>query len=193
MKFRMPENSLFALLLRSPWWISFAIAAVIALGALAVLPRHLAPYGAAGVLPFVVIGVLALVRELRLPSTSQVTRTLETLRAMSARDFTALLEQAYHQRGYTVKRLSQQTGADLQLVRGHERAVVACKRWKAASHGVEALRELQSAAAANDGGQCFYVALGTLSEAARKHAREHRIVLVQGTDLVQLVAPALPR
>ena len=27
MKLRMSENSLFAVLLRSPWWISFAIAA----------------------------------------------------------------------------------------------------------------------------------------------------------------------
>ena len=38
MKFRMAPNSVFAVLLRSPWWVSLAIAAALALAAAALLP-----------------------------------------------------------------------------------------------------------------------------------------------------------
>ena len=41
MKLKMSENSLFAILLRSPWWISMVLVAVFALASGALLP---APY-----------------------------------------------------------------------------------------------------------------------------------------------------
>ena len=41
-KFKLPPNSLFAVLLRSRWWISILIGAVLSALALAALP---APYG----------------------------------------------------------------------------------------------------------------------------------------------------
>jgi len=37
--FKLPRNSLFAMLLRSPWWISFAVAGVLSLVAMALLPE----------------------------------------------------------------------------------------------------------------------------------------------------------
>ena len=39
MKFKMAEKSLFAILLRSPWWISFVVVGVIVLAAGALLPK----------------------------------------------------------------------------------------------------------------------------------------------------------
>ncbi len=38
MQFKMKENSLFAVLLRSPWWISFLVAAAIGLVATLAMP-----------------------------------------------------------------------------------------------------------------------------------------------------------
>ena len=55
----MAPNSGFAILLRSPWWVSFAIAAVIVLLCGALLPAHLAPFAAVGALPVAVIGCIA--------------------------------------------------------------------------------------------------------------------------------------
>ena len=49
----MPPNSLFAVLLRSPWWISFALVGLIALVAFALLPAQYAVVGALGVRPWV--------------------------------------------------------------------------------------------------------------------------------------------
>jgi restriction system protein len=39
-KFKMAEKSLFALLLRSPWWISFVVVGLIVLAAGALLPAE---------------------------------------------------------------------------------------------------------------------------------------------------------
>ena len=59
MKFQMAKNSMFAVLLRSPWWISIGIAVAVGLVAAALLPAQFKGAGALSGLPFAVIGVLA--------------------------------------------------------------------------------------------------------------------------------------
>ena len=59
----MAKNSLFAVLLRSPWWVSAVIGLVLALLALALLPEQLRAVGAVSGLPFAVIGVMAARRQ----------------------------------------------------------------------------------------------------------------------------------
>ena len=59
MKWKMSDKSLFALLLRSPWWISIAVFAGFALLARALLPPAYVWAGLFGGLPFLVIGVIA--------------------------------------------------------------------------------------------------------------------------------------
>ena len=62
MKFRISENSLYAVLMRSPWWVSLLVAA----GVFALVRLILSDgYAAFAVLPFVVIGALAAWRQLR--------------------------------------------------------------------------------------------------------------------------------
>ena len=48
LKLKMAENSLFAILLRSPWWISLAIVAVISLLSVALLPKAYVGFGVMG-------------------------------------------------------------------------------------------------------------------------------------------------
>ncbi len=76
MKFRMAEKSLFAVLLRSPWWVSMLVAAVLALLAAALLPAAYRLVGALSAAPFVVIGVFAAVRPWRLPARRRSRRPL---------------------------------------------------------------------------------------------------------------------
>ena len=57
MKFKMSEQSLFAILLRSPWWISLALAVGFALLARALLPAEYFVFGVMGGFPFIVIAV----------------------------------------------------------------------------------------------------------------------------------------
>ena len=188
--FKMSEKSLFAVLLRSPWWISFVLAAVVGAGCYALFPTRFAVVGALSGLPFAVIGVIALVKQWGKPSAASIDATLQTLVAMSARDFGVALEAAYVNDGCTVTRLST-AGADLSITKGGRTALVNSKRWKAASHSVEPLRELASAMEAQDAGQGIYVAINSPGDSARQFASKNSIRVLQGTELATLMRPVL--
>jgi restriction system protein len=186
MKLRPSENSLFAVLMRSPWWISFAIAAALALAAAMLLPERYALAGALGGTPFIVVGAIAAWRQLRAPSASRVASTLEVLGNLSWREFSTALEDALRRDGYAVTRLPG-TPADFEVVKAGRTALVGCKRWKAASTGVEPLRELHRATVARDAQEGIYVAVGGVTDNARHFATENRIRILQGTELAQML------
>lgn len=188
MKWRMAENSLFAILLRSPWWISFLVAAgVFALVRFAMPAAWTLPLGFALVvpLPFFVIGTLAAWRQLRAPSESRVAETLTAVRAMSWVEFSAAIESAYRRQGFNVVRLAG-GGADLELTKAARTTLVSCKRWKAARTGVEPLHELQALRQARDAHDAVYVAAGEVSDNARAFATQKNIRLAVGAELAGL-------
>lgn len=188
MKFRMAEKSLFAILLRSPWWISLALVGVMALIAKAALPPHLFLIGAMGGLPFLVIAVLSLRRQLKSPSPAQVQQTIEAARAMAWPAFAAALEAAWIRAGYSVqKRSASPSGADFTIERAGRVTLVSCKRWKAASLGIEPLRELQAAVAQSEASAGLCIALGEVTEQASAYAKEQGLQIMRGEDLALLL------
>ena len=92
----MAENSLFAILLRSPWWASLGIAVALALLMRLLLPQEYAVAGMLGSFPFVVIAAIAAWKQLRAPSASQLAQTLERLQAMNSREFADAIEAALY-------------------------------------------------------------------------------------------------
>ena len=100
--FKMAPNSLFAILLRSPWWISLAIALLFGLASKAALPADYWVFGAMGGTPFLVIAVMALRRQWNAPSAKRVDAILTAVGTMAWRDFAAQLEQAWTRDGYAV-------------------------------------------------------------------------------------------
>ncbi|HEX4327624.1 MAG TPA: restriction endonuclease [Burkholderiales bacterium] len=186
MQFKLSQDSLFAILLRSPWWVSLFAAFAAFLLARILLPEHLAPYGAISGLPFVVIAVMAAYKQLRVMSPSRVSATLEAAGALSWKDFSATLEQGLQRDGYGVTRLAR-GAADFTLAKGGRISVLSARRWKAANHGVEALRELQEVRRAQDASEAIYVAGGALSETAQRYATDNAIRVLQGTELAQLL------
>ncbi|KAH1282036.1 hypothetical protein KXX11_004006, partial [Aspergillus fumigatus] len=71
---------------------------------------------------------------------------------------------------------------------GGKTTLVSAKRWKAATHGVEPLRELHTAMTTADASAGVYVAaLGQVSDNAQAFAREHGIVVLQGDAVAQLL------
>lgn len=186
MKLKMPPNSLFAVLLRSPWWASLGIAVALSLLLRALLPADYAVAGMLGTLPFVLIAAIAAWRQLRAPNAAQAARTLQRLQTMSAREFADALEAAYRQQGHEVRRL-QRGGADLELTLQQRRSVVAFKRWKAASVGIEPLRELQAAQRELGADAALVVATGALSDKAADFVREAGLQLVGTDELVRLL------
>ncbi|WP_353238613.1 restriction endonuclease [Limnohabitans sp.] len=189
MKFKMSEKSLFAVLLRSPWWISFVLVAVIALAAGALLPKEYAGVGMLGGFPFFVIGCMAMWRQRNLPSAAEIEKGMGMLSSMGWRDFSALLETAFTRQGYTVKHL--QGVADMQLEKKGVLTVVSAKRWKAAALGVESLRELVAARDALEARNCVCITLGQVSAKANEYAEQNRITLISDADLVALTAETI--
>lgn len=187
----MAKNSVFAILLRSPWWISFAVAAVMSVLAAALLPETYRAVGAIASLPFVVIGVIAARRQWRLPRRAQVERTRQALAAMGWPQFAGLLEEAFQADGYAVRR-SSNPPVDFELERNGRRTLVCARRWKSARTGLETLRALQAAREATDAADALYVGLGEFSESARPFAVKHRIAIWQALDLAQALRGRLP-
>ena len=185
MKFKMAPNSLFAVLLRSPWWISMAIALVFGALAFALLPEPYRVVGAMGGLPFAAIGMIALWQQMRLPSAGRSEEILSAVGKMTWPQFSAVLEEGFTRQGYRVERV--QGAADFALVREGRTTLVAARRWKAARHGEEALQALHGAAQSQGAGHCLYVALGDLSANAQAFAKRHQVQLMQGPALAYLL------
>lgn len=185
MRLKMAENSLFAILLRKPWWISMMIAVAVAAAAGVMLPRAYAVYGISGGFPFVVIGIIAAVRQWQAPPAAAIGRTRETVMAMNWREFADALETAWRREGYTVTRLTG--AADFELEKEGRRTLACGKRWKAASAGIEPLRELQAAADRLGAHGCLYIGLGQVTDNARRFAGEHGIRLLGDGDLAVLL------
>jgi restriction system protein len=191
MKWQMSENSLFAILLRSSWWISLAVAAAVAGAALALLPAAYRLLGATLGIPFLVIAGIAAWRQWQLPSATRVQRTVEAVRAMSRSEFVSALAAAYARDGYTVTRVDD-AHADLTLKQEWRTALVSCKRWKVARLGVEPLRELLAAKEARELREGILVATGEVTDTARAFAAKNGIRLVEGAELARLL-PELGR
>lgn len=184
MKWEMAENSLFAVLLRAPWWVSVLVAFG-SFGALRLLVPDL--YAAFGSLPFAVIAVVAAWRQLRAPGAKKIAAGLEALRAMSWEEFARVLEAGFRRDGYQVRRV--QGAADFELEKAGRVSLVCARRWKAAVTGAEPLRDLVAAGGKREAGECVYVCAGELSDNARAFALDRRIRRLEGAELVTLARP----
>ena len=125
-------------------------------------------------------------RQWHAPDPARVAETLARIGAMSWRDFSSSMEQSLGRQGYTVTRLNN-TAADFRLVKGGRVTLLGCKRWKAASTGVDALRELVAAKEAQGADETISISLGQVSETARRFAKEQGIHLMSNHELVQLL------
>jgi restriction system protein len=179
----MSENSIFAMLLRSPWWISIAVAAAIFAAGRLAMPEEYAAFVA---LPFTVIGSYAAWQQFRAPSAQSVATSLEALRSVSWDAFSAAMEQAFRREGYAVTRISG-AATDFELTKAGRVSLVSCKRWKVARAGIEPLRELHAAGLARDAHECIYVAAGEVTVNALAFAAANKIRLLRDAELAKLV------
>lgn len=182
MKFQLHENSLFAILLRQPWWISALAGAIVFALVRIWLEWGFALFAAA---PFNAIALYVAYKQLRRPSAKRIAATLERARALSGEGFVAALEEAFRHEGYGVSREAE--GADLRITRSGLVTLVACKRWKAVRTGVEPLREFDAASRQGGAHGRIYVAVGEVTDTARAFAAEKKIRLMQEEELAGLL------
>jgi restriction system protein len=182
-KLRMAQNSLFAILLRAPWWVSFAVA-----GAIFASLRMAVPdlYAAFFALPFIAIGLYASWLALRAPSAASLDKTLKKIAAMSWEEFRGAVEEGYRREGCAVSRYAGE-GADLELSKAGRIALVACKRWRVARTGIEPLRQLNGLRLKRDAHEAIYLCSGELTDNAREFAEQNKMRIVRAAELARLV------
>ncbi|MFF7056165.1 restriction endonuclease [Achromobacter spanius] len=186
MKLKMAKNSIFAVLLRSPWWMSAGVAVLLSAGGFAALPLEYAAMGVFAAVPFAVIAIMAAYKQLRAPSETRVQAVAEATAGMSWADFANTVEAGFKRDGCEVERL-QTPGADFALSKDGHVAIVSAKRWKAARVGVEPLRELQAAREKRGAREAIYIALGDVSDNAWKYAKAQGVSLMTAPELAKLL------
>jgi restriction system protein len=188
MKLKMAKNSLFAVLLRSPWWVSLAVVGLFVMASIALLPPKYVALGVMGSFPFLVIAGVAAWRQWHAPNPAKVAQALELAGAMSWKDFSQQVEKGFARQGYAVTRLSG-GAADFQLTKAERITLVSCKRWKAANQGVEALRDLAAAKDAQGAQHAMLISLGAITTQASRYAKEQGLFLMTEPELAQLLTP----
>jgi restriction system protein len=177
MNLKMNKNSLFAILLRSPWWVSLSIALAILAIAWVALPPQYKLFGMLISGPFWIVSAMAGWRRYRLPNPEYVEHRLQVFRSMSWLDFSAAVQQALLRDGFVVSRLDS-SEADFAIDTGERKGLVSCKRWKVPTNGVEPLRDLYQAMKNSDGDECIYVTTGNFTQNAMQFAVEKKIRLL---------------
>jgi restriction system protein len=189
MKFpRMAHNSLFAVLLRSPWWVSLLLALAVFAATQALLPAEYRVVGGMGCMPFVVIGVIAAWKQRGAVGPEELERLVAIAAKLPRETFVARLGDALASQGYAVQR--GRDGADLLIERGGRLTVVGAARWKAARHGEDALQAVKAAMDRTEAAYGLYLALGEVSPQAQRIAKDNAIDIVQGARLGTLLKAA---
>ena len=200
-------DDLIRLLVRAPAWLGplLAVAVFVSLRHLApmLLPRldGTIPVGEmlARMLPsiaWVAVGLvlaawiaaeIAKLRQRRLLDRQQ---NLDTIRALTWRQFEQLVAEAYRRRGYRVElvdRPASDGGVDVVLRDDRGRWLVQCKHYKARRVGVRPVRELLGVVASEGAAGGIVVTAGSFTPDAQAFARDNAIELVDGPALADLV------
>jgi restriction system protein len=182
---KMSPNSLFAVLLRSPWWVGVGIALTLALVCRALLPAHLWLVGAMGGLPFLGISLVVLWRGRHALSPRRQEAILTQVAAMAWPEFSAALKAAFERDGYAVA--PGEAPADMVITRAGRNVLVSARRWKAAQQGEDALRLLLRARDAREASGVLVVSLHPFTPQAFKVAAAEKVQHLQGSALATLL------
>ncbi len=182
MALRMSNNSLFAILLRSPWWYSVCIGLFfITLSVIFARGQYL-PFGIFIALPFFGIAGYAGYKQFQQPSHKRILEVDQLARKMSATEVAEKIVSRYAEKGYETD-VFKGAGAEFELARSYRKILLSTKRFKAANAGVEPLKQLVAVGEKEEATGYLYVALGEISEAARGYAKENNIELIQANRL----------
>jgi len=185
MKFKMAENSIFAILLRSTWWYSVLIGLVIIALCTAVTDAKYIALSITAGLPFLVVGGWACFKQSQQPSQKRVLEVTEQAKKMQALAVAQKIADNYISNGYE-SNIYKGNGAEIELTRGHQKLLICAKRFKAANTGIEPLKSLVAVGETVDATGYLYVTLGDVTDIALDYAQQNRIEIVQSSRLASL-------
>lgn len=115
---------------------------------------------------------------------------IDWLNALSWREFEQQVAEVYRDRGYRVEQLGgsgPDGGVDFRLKKDGLTTVVQCKRWKTYKVGVQPVRELFGAMAAEKADRAIFITSGIYTQEAVRFGEGKPIDLVDGAQLAEML------
>lgn len=109
---------------------------------------------------------------------------------LSAREFEALVGEAFKRQGYQILETGRDGPTELVLRRERQTSLVLSKHWRATKVGVDAVQALHRAMTAHGATGGFVLTLGRFSREATIFATTCNIRLIEGSALVTLIDKA---
>jgi restriction system protein len=200
---RRRDDNLFALLGELPWWVSIIVGGVVylALKYLAVgfsdnnmflspIAKALQPNAGLFASFFLLPAAISFFKSIHRRKLLDGQSGLDSIRAMSWREFEMLCGEAFRRKGYAVEENGlggADGGIDLILRKNGETSLVQCKRWKTAKVGVREVRELYGIVAAERADSGVFITSGSYTAEARVFAKGKPLDLIDGSALRDLV------
>lgn len=116
---------------------------------------------------------------------------IESIRDMSWQEFELLVGEAFRRKGFAVRENGgggADDGIDLVLTKNGKKSIVQCKQWKTFSIGVPLIRELYGVMTSERANDCIFVSSGNYTAEARLFAEDKPIWLIDGSELLEMVA-----
>lgn len=194
--------SMFKLLTELPWWTSIVVAAITYVGLTHVLPivktgnpiidtvfnalAHAGPFFAA---IFLLASPFAFLNARRKRRLLDHQKDLDTIKALSWKEFEELVAEAYRRQGYRVSEndFGPDGGIDVTLTKGGETIIVQCKQWRSKSVGVSVVREMFGVLTAHSASRVLIICCGGFTRDAIAFAKEKPIQLIGGAELLDIV------
>lgn len=184
MAFKMAENSLFVVLLRSPWWYSVLIGLVFITLSLALLDGKYAFLGFFTASPFLGIAAFSGYKQSLKPSRNRILEVDSQARKMSATQIADKIADSYIAERFDADPFEGKA-AERVLTRGRHKILLCSKRFKVGNTGIEPLKQLVVAGKKVEATGYLNVTLGEISAAALEYAEQNNIELIQAHRLAE--------
>jgi len=198
------KESIINLLIQCPWWVSVVVSGAAYVSLKFIFPSidfrsmtaNAFAKGLSGAAPFVALVLLlpapiAALNSWRKKRLLDSQKGIDSIRALGWREFEELVGEAYRRQGYKVTEnptAGPDEGIDLVLKKDGGLALVQCKQWKSAKVGVNIVRELLGVMTAKHATSGILITSGVFSQEAKNFAADKPIDLVDGTQLLHLIA-----
>ena len=187
---RRKNEGLLDLLIELPWWVSLVLGLIIlgfsGGGNSAPVALVFKMFAYACFAASFVGGIKSLTRMTLFSSAKDI----EAIRAMSWREFEALVGESYRRQGYSVEETGgggADGGIDLVLRGKGQKILVQCKQWRSFKVGVKVVREMYGIMVAERADRVIVVTSGVYTQESYGFARGKPIELIDGKALVQLI------
>ena len=150
-------------------------------------------FGGVAALLVLVAGFTAALRKARRRKLYDEQSGIESVRALSWREFEMLIGEAFRCQGYEVLENGgggADGGIDLVLHGRGGKTLVQCKQWKVYKVGVGPVRELFGVLMSENADRAIFVTSGVYTQAAKNFANGKPLQLIDGAQLSQLIESA---